>query len=119
MNIFLIDSLGAFLSSLFSMILVTYFEEKIGMPAGVLYSLAVMAFAYSLYSLFCFLTNKEALFLKVILIANALYFLLVIGLIFLFYQNLTTLGLIYFVLESVVMGSLIVYEWLTYSRFKY
>ena len=43
--------------------------------------------------------------------ANLLYCLITIGLVFYFYQSLTILGLLYFFLEVVVIGGLVVIEW--------
>jgi len=111
-NIFLIDSIGAFLTAFFLIGILARFEEFFGMPPTVLYTLSFIACVYAVYSFCCyfFLAGNWLPFLQVIAIANLVYCFLTISFVIYFYQKLTSLGLIYFLLELIVLCSLIVVE---------
>ena len=112
-NLFLLDGLGAFVSFLFIGLLFPAFQKNIGMPFRVLYSLAAIAFLFSLNSLFCFwiLENRRTQFLRYIGLANLTYCFLTALLVILNFQNLTALGITYFILEIMVILGLISVEW--------
>lgn len=111
-RLFLLDGLGALLSALFLGVLLANFEEMFGMPPNVLYRLSLLACVFAVYSLWCsfFAVGKWSLLLRVIAIANLLYCCLTIGCVVVFSQHLTLLGIVYFVLEVMVIGVLITIE---------
>lgn len=111
-KLFLIDSLGALLSTILLGIVVVQFESSFGMPRKVLYYLSIIAFVFSIYSFTSYLlANKNwKLCLKIIGFANLLYCLLTVGLVFYFYQELTIPGLIYFFIEIAVILLLVSIE---------
>jgi len=111
-NLFLIDGFGALLSAFSLGIVLVKFEEIVGMPQRVLYILALMACIFAVYSFSCYLrVNKNwRPFLKAIAFANLLYCCLTIGLVLYFYQSLTALGILYFVLEIIVILLLVSIE---------
>ncbi len=111
-RIFLIDGLGALLTAFFLGIILASFENSFGMPKTILYILSIIACLFAFYS-FCssfFATSHWRHLLKWLIIANAIYCCLTIGLVFHFFQNLRILGLFYFLLELIVMISLIFFE---------
>jgi len=114
--LFLIDSLGAFLTAFFLYGILAQFEAIFKMPKQVLYMLSLMACGFSIYSFSCyyFLFGKTSInwrpYLKVILTANSLYCLLSLGLMLYFYQRLAVLDIIYFSIEIVIIIMLVFVE---------
>ncbi|MGM0579490.1 MAG: hypothetical protein ACQETL_02345 [Bacteroidota bacterium] len=117
-KIFLIDGVGALLTTLIIGIVFTNFQEYIGMPREILISLAIIALGFFIYSLSCFLILKKNWkpFLKVIVIANLVYCIITTVLIILFFHQLTLLGLLYFIGEIIVIGVLVYFEFLILIR---
>lgn len=111
-KIFLIDSLGAFISASLLLVIFTFFQLYIGMPATALVMLIAIALCFCIYSLTCFFfVNKNAaLFLRAVSTANMLYCCLTLGLMVNYYPHLTILGLTYFLLEIVVIMVLVFFE---------
>ena len=79
-KVFLLDGLGALLSTLFLFVIVSFFEQEFGLPDKAIYLLLTLALAFSAYSLFCcyFKRKQWKLLLRTILIANLLYISLTI-----------------------------------------
>jgi hypothetical protein len=111
-RIFLIDGLGAMLSAFFLGVILVKFEDSFGMPRAILYALSSVACLFAIYSFCCYFFNFShwQTYLKAIIVANTVYCCLTIGFVFFFYKSLTILGLIYFVLELIVMVVLIYIE---------
>lgn len=111
-QLFLIDSIGALVSAVMLGLVLTRFEPVFGMPAKVLYPLSLIACTFCIHSFLCFLglIGNLNLHMKITAIANLLYCCLTLGLVVYLYQKLTVLGLIYFVLEIIVVAILSVIE---------
>ena len=111
-QIFLIDAIGAFLSALFLIAILGTFQAFFGMPMKIIYILSLLAVCFSIYSISCyfFIPNNWKPFLKDIIIANSCYCLLTIGMVVYFYQDLTALGVVYFLLELLVIIILVSFE---------
>ena len=111
-RIFLLDGLGACLTAFLLGVVLTAFNEYIGMPQKTLNILALIALAFSAYSISCFffIGNNWRLFLKIIATANLLYCCLTTTLVIYFYPQLTVFGVIYFLLEIVVVCGLVFFE---------
>lgn len=111
-KLFLIDSLGALLSAATLGLILTRFEQTFGMPHEVLYYLAGIACLLSIYSFICYSHLKENWrpYLKIIGIANLTYCCLTIVLVIFLFQKLTALGLLYFILEIIIVTILIIIE---------
>lgn len=108
-TIFLIDGLGAMLTAILLAFVLTNFEVYFGMPVNVLHCLAAVACVFMLYSLACYalLKSRWRSFLRIIMVANLLYCGLTIALVWYYYSRLTPLGIIYFLLECLVIISLV------------
>lgn len=104
-RIFVIDACGAVVSATSLGIIMPLFQDSFGMPLPILQILALVAVVFAIYSFSCYFISVQnwKLFLKIIMIANALYCLLTAGLAGFFYPFLTLLGIIYFVLEILVI----------------
>lgn len=111
-NIFLLDSIGAFLTTFLLGFVLIQFQDAFGMPQKTLYLLSAIALLFATYSLCCYLfvSTKWRYYLNIIIIANALYCCLTTGLIIYYFHKLTALGLIYFKLEIVVIVFLVYLE---------
>lgn len=120
-KLFLIDSLGALLSAVMLGFVLVRFESFIGMPQKELYALSFIACIFFIYSLTCFLSKSGNWkpYMKLIAIANLIYCCLTIGLIFYLYQQLTALGLAYFVGELIIITILALFELKTTSNSVY
>ena len=107
-TLLLIDSIGALMTAFFLFVVVRQFNEYFGMPKTVLTYLSVIAVCFFIYSTACFLFLKEgwAPFIRLIGIANLLYCALTIGLLYKYYPFLTIIGIIYFLIEIVIICSL-------------
>lgn len=113
-KLFLIDALGALLSALMLGGVLVYFRELIGLPQRILYLLAGLAALFAVYSFTCFLRTPVNWrpYLRLIATVNLLYCCLTAVLVFL-YQDVTALGIAYFVAEIIIVVSLAIYEWRT------
>ena len=102
-KIFLLDGVGALVSAFF---------------LNVLYLLAIIPCFFAVYSFYCHfvLKNNWSVFLKIIAVANLSYCILTIGLLFVYYQSLSVLGLLYFLVEQMLIGTLIALEFKASSK---
>ena len=118
-TLFAIDGIGAITSALFLGVVLPQFQELIGMPLHRLQVLAIIPCGFAVYDLVCFLFARTDLkrFLRLIAYANLAYCLLSLALIGQHYQELTGLGLIYFLLEVTIIVVLVLVEIkVSYSR---
>ncbi|QHT67461.1 hypothetical protein GXP67_12895 [Rhodocytophaga rosea] len=104
-RLFLIDSLGGLLSAFLLGVVLARFENMVGMPQNVLYLLSFIACVYAVFSFINHWQMKGnwRLYMKVLASANGLYCCLTIALVIYYRQQLTTLGLTYFLLEVVII----------------
>jgi hypothetical protein len=107
-NIFLLDGLGAFLTA----IILFFFKLYFGIPIKIMSILAIIALIFSMYSLVCFLLKPHnwQSFLKGISIANLLYCVLTFTLLISYWGSVTTLGIIYFFVEIIIISVLVYME---------
>jgi hypothetical protein len=107
-TLFLIDSLGAFLTIFFLFVVIRNLNQYFGVPTSVLTYLAVIASLFCVYSATCFLVLEErwVYHVKTIGIANLLYCVLIIGVVINNNSSLTALGRTYFLLEVLVIYGL-------------
>jgi len=108
----LVDSVGAFLTTLSLFVVLRTFYELIGMPLSVLTYLSILSAFFCLYSAACFLFLKRnwVPFIWGIGIANLLYCVLTMTLVLLNYPQLTALGVAYFLGEIMIVGVLVYIE---------
>ncbi len=107
-TLFLIDSIGAFMTAFFLFFIVRQFNEYFGMPKKELTYLSVIAVFFCIYSAACFLFLKGGLtpFISFIGIANLIYCVLTIGLLIKYSLLLTIIGTTYFLIEIVIICGL-------------
>jgi len=111
-SIFLIDAIGALITALFLLGILAQLENYFGMPSKVLYLLSVIAFCLFLYSISChrLIKSNGKPFLSLLIFFNLIYLLISIGMVIKYYVNLTKLGVIYFILELIIIGIVIIIE---------
>lgn len=115
--IFLIDAIGALVTAIL-LIGIAQLEQYFGMPSIVLYILSGIAFCLFIYSISChrFIKSNWKPYLGIIIICNIIYSILSIGLIYKHYEKLTELGMIYFILELIIIGVIVIVEYNSYSN---
>jgi len=111
-TLFLIDGLGAMLTAFLLFVVLRNFNEYFGMPKTILTYLSGIAACFCIYSTTCFffLTRYWTAFISGISIANLLYCILTMGLLIIYYPQLTIIGTTYFLLEIAIIIGLIYVE---------
>jgi hypothetical protein len=111
-TIFLVDGLGAVVSALSLGLVLPAFQNLIGMPKGVLYLLACLAVGLAIFSLsrFFFADHDNPIWLKLVIIGNLSYCALSAFFLVTYFQQLTYLGLTYFILEKVIVLGIVFLE---------
>lgn len=112
---FLVDALGALISSLSLLLVLVPLEYYFGIPVNVLYYLGAIAVCLFIYSFSCYklIKTRWKPYLKIIIILNTIYSLLSIGLILAHYHTVKPLGFAYLVLELAVIACVIALEYKT------
>lgn len=111
-KLLLVDGIGAIISALCLFIALMQWDDVFGIPPNMLWILAEMAAIFSCYSLLCYFFAGESwrIYLWLILIANAVYGLLTLCIVLVYFETITILGLAYFVLELMVLSVLVYVE---------
>jgi hypothetical protein len=119
-KIFLLDCFGALLSAISLGVVLPLFDSFFGLPNTILYSLAITALIFGIYSLVCYLFVRKSwrVWLLIIALANTFYALLSIIILFIFSQYLTFFDGLYFIIELVILALLIILEFKIYFSLK-
>lgn len=117
-RLFLIDCIGALISTIFLGLVLTTFQAYIGMPLEVLYFLSYAAAGFCLYSLICFafFPGFWSVLLKAIATINTIYSCITLVLLFKYFDDLLILGYLYFIGELLILAVLIRAEWKVAKR---
>jgi len=117
-TIFLIDGLGAIMTALFLTVILLIFEKQFEIPADILITLSIIALTFSVYSFTCFLFYDKisSRFLLPIIIANATYCFLTLGLVAYNFNRLNFLGIAYFIIEILLLCGLIYVEYKIFKK---
>lgn len=104
-TLFLVDGLGAAMTTYYLFFVLRRFYNYFGMPTFVLSYLALIGFIFCVYSMTCFLLLKHnwTPFLRIISIGNLLYCVVTMVLLILYFNHLTKLGRLYFTLEIAII----------------
>jgi len=114
-TVFLIDSSGAVLTSIFLIAVLKTFNEFFGMPQETLTLLSIVALVLAIYSFSCFafLDQNMQNYLRAIIAANLTYCILTLGLVIYYHNKLTILGIAYFFGEILMICGLVYIELMT------
>ena len=111
-RLFLIDAIGALISSFTLGLIFLKFQIYFGLPKNVLLVLAIIPIFFALFSFTCYFGNVKQLKkkIKIIAIANLSYCLLTISLCLFYFEKTTLLGFAYFLGETIIVTILSIYE---------
>lgn len=111
-TLFLVDCLGAITSAFLLGVVLVKWEHCFGMPPKTLYLLSLIASVFAVCSFTSYLLVKKNWkpFLKATAFANLIYCCITAYLVVDFYDTLTSLGVIYFLLEIAVIFVLAFFE---------
>lgn len=114
-NVFLIDGIGAILTSIFMFLLLAPYHEYLGLPKHHLLTFGKIAVVLGFYSFSIYLSFKRPgpLFFYLISFFNLGYVLYTSTILIHQMQFITIWGWLYFIGEIAILFSLIVVEWKT------
>jgi putative flippase GtrA len=117
-QLFLVDGIGALISSFMLAIVLVKLESIFGIPSLVLYFLASFPILFALFDIYCYvqLNNSSVHYLKIISLLNLSYCCLSIGLALFHFEVITGLGLAYLALEILIVFALAFIEWEVANR---
>lgn len=104
-KLFLLDGLGAALTTCSLFFVVRNYNDYFGMPANTLTYLSAAGLVYCAYSMSCYflLKGNWTSYLRIIAIGNFLYCILTMTFLYVYYNNLTRIGLTYFLGEMLII----------------
>lgn len=107
-KLFLIDGIGAIISSIMLGIVLVKLKGVVGIPASTLYILALFPVLFALYDFYCYRFERKSLgtLLYVIGGINLLYCYLSAGFGFYHIETITWLGSSYLILEILIVSLL-------------
>lgn len=111
-KLFLIDGVGALLSVFLLGIVLPYFNSYIGMPKQFLYFLSGLAIVLFAFDITCYyMVNKKwKFYLRVLALFNLAYSIFSLCLVIFHFEKLTKLGVLYFLLEIMILLLLAKFE---------
>lgn len=111
-TLFLVDGSGAALTTFFLFFILRYFYDYFGMPTYILSYLSLISLVFFIYSAICFFLVKSnwTPFIRAISIANLIYCAFTMVFLYIYFNELTTLGLTYFFIEIVILIALVYIE---------
>ena len=117
-RLFLIDGLGAILSSFLLGYVLVKLEKVFGIPYKTLYLLGSMPVFFAIYDLYCFRKNIEylSILLKGIAIINLIYCSISLGFAFYHVETITIFGCIYILIEILIIITLSIIEYKVAKR---
>lgn len=107
-RIFLIDGIGALLTAFLLLVFIRSMPHVFGVPAALIFSLAATAGIFAIYSFSCHFVfkTKKPIFLRILAILNMLYCMATTIFALLLNESTTTVGVIYFTGEILLILSL-------------
>ncbi|QOD59740.1 hypothetical protein H9I45_10290 [Polaribacter haliotis] len=116
--LFLIDAFGALITAFFLSVVLVELNVYFGTPTDILYILGAIAFLLFCYSISCsfFVKTNWKPFLRGIIIANTFYIFLSLVLLFTYFKTITSLAIIYFTLEFIIISYLIYLEYKVFLK---
>ena len=112
-KLFLIDGMGAIGTASLLLLLPVFFPGIFGLPDSYTQLLGGVAVCFAIYSLYNYARFNPAKWkplLKVISIANAVYCVISLGILLLHFQQITTIGWLYFMGEIAIIMLLVLWE---------
>jgi hypothetical protein len=109
--LFLLDGVGAMFSTIF-LLYIAFNEPIFGMPKTVLFKLIPVTAIFSFYSISCYYLKPPIIkpYLLLIAIANLLYCAVTFVLLIVHFNQLSVLGVAYFISEKLIVIPLAIFE---------
>lgn len=111
-TLFLIDGLGALLSLVLLLTVMTFYPSALGVPQDALVLFAIVAAALSLYSLSCssLVRSNHRPFMTALAAANSTYCMMTLGALIHHRDQVTTFGYFFFCIELAIIAGLVSLE---------
>ncbi len=116
-SIFAFDGIGALFSALLTGVILPQYSAWIGLPASVLYGLALFPFLYAIYSLCCYwLVKKIKPWMLIVIVIANLFYCLVSGILIFLLKSLTFSGHVLLISEILIIFGVVVIELKVYRQ---
>ncbi|NLR93794.1 MULTISPECIES: hypothetical protein [Flammeovirga] len=104
-KIFIIDGIGACISSVMLGVILVHFEQLFGIPISTLYVLAIFPCLFAVYDLVCYFVNIKSIsiYIKGIAVFNLLYCFLSLSFGIYHKEQITLLGWSYLIAEAIII----------------
>lgn len=111
-QLFLLDGIGALFTTCSLYFVLSNYRDLFGMPLSSLTNLSIIGLVYCVYSLSCYFFLKDywTIFLRIIGFSNLLYCILTLIYLYTYNNDLTTIGMMYFMGEIIIIISLVYIE---------
>ena len=118
-KLFLIDAIGALVSAVMLGVVLAHWQPLIGLSTQTLYFLAALPCLFMIHSYYRYLTAIDTWRkpLQIVAIANLLYCALTSGLMIYHKNILTELGILYFMMEIIIVMTLSILQLKTSQRY--
>jgi hypothetical protein len=118
-KLFLVDGIGALVTAISTGFLLPWCMPSVGVPLSVLKALAGVALLFPTFSLlsFYFFNLRWAKYLAMVAVANMVYCLVTLSVLFYFRESATAWALVYFLAEALVVAVLATHEWRARAAF--
>ncbi len=119
-SLFLLDGLGAGLTTFSLFLILRFYSGYFGMPANILTCLFIIGLVYCAYSMACYflLKGRWPAYLRIIGVGNFAYCMLTITFLYSYYNSLTRIGLAYFMAEVLIIMVLAAVEFSVANRLR-
>lgn len=107
-----VDCLAALSAGLFLLLFKSQLSPFFNLPESLLTNLMIVAFCFFCYSFY--LANQSSppkILLKTLVLGNSVYASICLFLLVFFYKTATIFGVIYFIIDVLIVGLLAVLEW--------
>lgn len=110
--LFLVDGIGAILTTVFLVVIMIYFNQYFGISKTTFSCLSLFAAFLCIYSTTCFFFLKDnwTFYIRIIGSANLLYCFLTLGLMIFNHDTVTIIGMVYFLVEMALIIGLVYIE---------
>ena len=117
-NLFIVDGLGALLSSFLLGVALVKFQEYFGIPVPTLYFLAVLPLFFVLYDFYSYIkpATHSGRLLRILSYVNVSYCVLSLGLAFYHFKVVTLLGWVYILVEIAIVLFIAIIEFKVSKR---
>lgn len=112
LNVLHLDGAAGSIVGLLLFMLQNWVSSLYNLPIAIIHFLATANVCYGVYALsLAFSSNRNLLSISLLAIANALWMVVCVIMVSLFFQTASSIGLIFISLEGIFVIGLAIYEW--------